>query len=183
MTFTTSAAAMKVAYPFSMTVLSVSKGVGKLKFVAGPMQLAKQPHGRPQVMEATLNSRGEVLNGEGAVQQFGQMSFPAKPVRVGGIWKTAVDTMAGQMPLHVDGVFKLVGFKTIGGRKLALISTTVKNAKSFPTVGHGTITLDASDASLVRSDMDLAVTIRAPKGQPLAGKTMKYRVKVLIQRL
>lgn len=183
MTIITSAATIKVVYPFSLKVVSVKKGVGKLRFVAGPMKVGKQPLGQSQVIEASLNGRGVVVNGEGAVQQFGQMSFPEKPVRVGGVWKTTVDTMAGQMPMHVDGVFKLVGFKTLAKKHVAMISTTVKNSKSFPTSGHGTISLDVSDASLLRSEMNLVISIRAPKGQPQAGKTSRYRVKVLIERL
>jgi hypothetical protein len=138
--------------------------------------------GRKDTVDATMNERNQAVEGGGTITQFGQVTFPAKPIRVGQGWTTAVDAAAGRMPIHVDGQFKLVGFREIGGRRVAWITAKIKNSKSFPTTGSGAIALDVLDASLVSSQMNMVMTLGKPTGSQPAGAPQKFKIKVVIVR-
>ena len=171
-----------LAAPFTMTVLSVQKGVGNIRYAAGPVYSKGKAIGKKDVFEASLDSRGQAVKGPATIQQFGQVSFPEQPIRVGHSWTTSVDAAVGTMPIHVDGQFKLAGFRTIKGRRVAWITTRIKNSKSYPTTGSGIIAIDTADASLVRSEMRMEMTLSQTRSAQTSKKPQKFNIQVVIVR-
>lgn len=181
-TITQAGASYAIAAPFTMSVLSVHKGIAKIRYTAGPVYSGKKVMGKKDTVDATMNDLNQAVEGGGAITQFGQVTFPAKPIRVGQGWTTAVDAAAGRMPIHVDGQFKLEGIRKIGGRQVAWITATIKNSKSYPTTGYGAITLDVRDASLVSSRMSMVMTLGKANGLQQSGPPQKFKIKVVIVR-
>jgi hypothetical protein len=168
----------RVDTPFTVKVLAVKKGVADIELSIGPIMAGTQRMREKETVRASVNSRGEPV-GEGvAMQQFGQITFPQKPIRVGESWKTSVEASALNLPMKIKGEFKLVGFKTKNRQRVALLAVSLRNDESFKTRGKGTMEVATSNGSLVRSNMDMQISL------PQSGqKTMPtYRVSVVITR-
>jgi hypothetical protein len=168
--------------PFTMLVLSVHKGVAHIRYTAGPVYVGNQATGKKDTVEVDMNARNQSVQGAGPIPQFGQVTFPGKPVKVGEGWTRTVDASAGSMPIHVDSQFKLAGFRQLGARHVAWITVKIKNSKSYPTTGSGIIALDVRDASLVKMQMNMVMSLGSGAQKNPDVHAKKFRVKVAIAR-
>ncbi len=183
MTATTSlptGGSMPFSTPFSQKVLSVANGVATVEFTVGPPVVNGQAQGKPTIQTLKLDSKGKIVGGS-ASQQVSNITFPDKPVGIGGTWS---GEMAGPGQMGAGGkltaTYKLVAVKKVGNLDVAVVSSTVKGGGSGMTItGSGESMLRLSDGSLQSSNIKMTVTMPGQNG----GKPMILNSTVTVKRV
>jgi hypothetical protein len=151
---------MEFSMPMVMTVKSVTNGVADIAAKVGPMSMNGKP-GQTQTTNMKINSRGEVVGGQGGMQTA-NVPLPQGPVAIGATWNANIPLGAGAGGQTISAVYKFTGIKNIAGRQCAVLAVTLKGMGT----GTGTTYISMADGSLVRSNMSMSM--KGPNGQGMA---------------
>lgn len=140
--------AMKVVIPFSQKVKSLAKGVASIEYTVGPVNMNGAAQGKPQVINAQVDSRNRMVGGGPSGVNLGNVGFPEKPVRIGGSWTADVSGAAPGMTSK--GTYTFKGVKSVGGKQVAEIAVkmTMGGNQGMSATGSGIMYLLVSDGSL-----------------------------------
>lgn len=150
--------------PMSTKILSVSGGVGTIKYVLGPLKIISGGKNfaskQAQTVTVKQDARGNVVGGAPSQVPGGAVGLPAKPIPVGGNWKANTTVNAGAMPMTVAATYTLVGFEQVGGIRAARIGVTMKSQGAAAVSGTGTMWLSVADGSMVKTTTSLKVSFQ-----------------------
>ena len=137
--------------------VTVSAG-GKVAQTRKKMLIGK--HGEPY---------GEKIEGYG-----GSFAWPNKPIKMGQSWVGNV-SLAGTGQGNAGAIkstYKLAGIKSIGGVKVACISSVMKVGGSFDVSGTGMIYVKFSDGQLHSADFNLGLKQYSDSGAEMRMKLL-----------
>lgn len=168
---------MQMRSPMSMKVASVANGVATLDVTVTPPAMGSQP-ATPRKSQVKVDNRGRTVGGDQSMSLL--IGLPQGPVKVGGTWKDSFNAR-NQMgaPMKVNATYTLKAVKTVGGRRVAEITTSNSGSGSgMSASGSGTYTVDLADGMLVSGNIRQTVTVVTQTGQD--GKPVKNTVPTTI---
>lgn len=164
-----SAAPEPMAVDYTMKVASVSNGKAVVNVIS---------QGNTQKM--TIDSRGKTSGGDAGAMFSSDMSqLPAKAVAIDETWvsNSKMDGPTGSM--NVKATSKLVGFKTVAGKKMAHVNVKMNLSGGGATgTGNGDILYVMSDGMTYRATIKMDMSMTNPGGGP----KMKVKATTLINR-
>jgi hypothetical protein len=172
---------MQMKSPMSMKVASVANGVATLDVTITPPAAGSQP-ATPRKSQVKVDNRGRTVGGDQNMSLL--IGLPEGPVRVGGTWKDSFNAR-NQMnaPMKVTASYTLKAIKTVGGRRVAEISTSNTGSGSgMSSSGSGTYTVDLADGMLVSGNIRQTVTMVTQTGQGGAPQRNTIPTTITISR-
>ncbi len=158
--------AFSMTTPMKMKVVSVKGKNGTLDYSVGPMSM--MVNGKPMNMggsnvtkvTATIDDRGKMIKSSAGQNPGGSITFPEKPIAVGGTWSGTTTVNAGASgPMTVSAKYKLVGIQNMNGIPAAKITLTLNGSGASKVTGTGTVYLAMSDGSLIRNDNKMQISM------------------------
>lgn len=154
-------------------VLSVSGDKATIEVTMGDVAGTKIPK-----QKITMDSRGRPSGG-GSAQGNISVALPEKAVKVGSTWTGDLSGAMGGTA-SANATYKLLGFKTVGGKNAANIAFTVKgNVQGMAMSGTGTVLMLTSDGSMYSTSM--AMTMNMP-AQQKGAKPMNMKMSMTMVR-
>ncbi len=160
---------LNLSIPLVVKVLSVSAGVGTVEYTLGPGSMNGKPAGQgPQTATVKMDPRGQAVEGA-APGGIGNIGLPEKAVKIGDSWKANVTSAMGPAAgSKVNATYKLMGFRSVGGKQFAVVSTNAKAVgQGFTTAGNGTLLLNMADGWMHSMNMVLTITIKSADGKAM----------------
>ncbi len=151
---------MNVGLKFKVTVLKVGKETSRLRYDIGSVVQNGKPIGRSQTAEVEIDRRGNVIGDTGTVQQLGNVAYPKEAIAIGKSWTRNVNSNAMGFKMNLKGVYKFTGFKTVAGKRYAILDVKMKNTGDFSVDGGGTMLVDASDGMVYDYKMTMTVGMK-----------------------
>lgn len=162
--------------PLVMATKSVAKGVATIEVSTGPAKMNGQSQGKVDKQTVKMDTRNRPVGGQSNFEGFGSFAYPEKPVAIGAKWSQKVDMGTAMGQLKMDANYTFVGIKTLGGKQVAEIRTTMSGNMMGPITGRGTSYIVLADGSLHASTVQLTMKISMSEGQ--APQTIISNVKV-----
>ncbi len=167
--------------PFSMLVKSFKNGVATIEFSITPPSIGSGTP-KPQTSTVQLDTLGRPVGGS-AAPGVGTIGMPETPVKIGQTWTSKMPGMGGIMPgANVTATYKLVGFKNVGGRNLAIVAVTMNlsgGESGMRASGNGTLQLRTEDGSLHAADIKQSMTMTGRSG----GSSIQASTNIKVVRL
>ncbi len=155
---------MTIGSGFLMRILSVRGGIASVRASSGPVRLNGKQFQPATVVEGELDSR---MRPHGALDQAGAFSgmFPERAIAIGGSWTAPMQITTGNLPGNSLATYRLTGFSTVGGTKVAILKTTLTGLLQ----GGGETMVRVSDGIPQRMTLTLGLTYSKGPGreQPL----------------
>lgn len=151
---------MNVGLKFKVTVLKVGKNTSKLKYDIDSMTQNGKPIGRSQTAEVDIDRRGNVIGDSGTIQQLGNVAYPKEAIAIGKSWTRNVNSAAMGFKMNLKGTYKFSGFKTLRGKRYAVLDVKMKNTGDFSVDGGGTMLVDAADGMVYNYQMTMTVSMK-----------------------
>lgn len=172
--------AMNMVMPMETKVLSVSGGVGEVQYTVGPVTNNGKAMGQKQVVVTKVDARGKMLSSNGMAQQLNNVTFPEKPVKVGGTWSGVQSSQSAMGAMKMNATYTFVGLKSVGGKACAEIKVSVDGGNQMiKTKGTGSVFLLVSDGSLHSTNLTQNMTLDSGQN---GTKPMQLKMTVKITR-
>lgn len=165
--------------PIVMKTKSVTKGIATLEVTTGPAKMNGQSQGKVDKQTVKMDSRNRPVGGSSNFEGFGSFAFPEKPVKPGQKWTQKIDMASAVGNIKLDATYTFIGVKTVGGRAVAEIRTTMKGTMMGPITGTAISYLRVADGSVDSSSVDMIMNITAAEGQ--APQKIVSKIKVTRQ--
>lgn len=156
---------LKMETPLVMKTKSVSKGIATLDVATGPAKMNGQSQGKVDRQTVKMDTRNRPVGGSSNFESFGTFAFPEKAIKPGSTWKQKIDMASAVGNIKLDAVYTFVGVKTVGGKSVAEIRTTMKGNMMGPITGTATSFLRVADGSVDSSAVKLIMNVTAGEGQ------------------
>lgn len=154
---------MSADVPMLSTVKDVKGKIATVQLDIGPMMMnGKAMNQRKQSMEIKIDERGKPVGAVGPAQNV-STQLPDKPLKVGGTFPSTNIVNLGGSQFETKATNKFLGFKRVGSRKVAVISTTATGTGAIQSKGNGMSYVDVADGSLVSMNLTQRMTM---SGQP-----------------
>lgn len=134
------------------------KGIATLE-VTTPTSPGKPPSKRKVKIDRHGKPIGNTIDGFS-----GNFMWPETPIKVGQSWDGNLDTGAANGRMRA--AYKLTGFKTINGVKMAAISTVMDVSGQFDVRGSGMIYVRVSDGQLDNATFNVGLKQYEDSGNP-----------------
>jgi hypothetical protein len=140
---------VKVGMVFTSKVLAYKNGVAKVQYVIEKPTMNGQPTGNRQSVVVENDSRGNLVGERTGDYQLGNIAYPKAPVPIGGSWTTNVETVSMGVNMKVKATYKLKGFKSFNGKRVAILNITMKNSGDYSSSGKGYSLVSVADGTPV----------------------------------
>jgi len=138
--------------PLAFHVLLAGKDLATIQTTVGPFKAGDQSI-PAQSYKVQVDSRGQVMWSKPSSTAADQLFFrlPINPVPINGVWtsKTNVNMLGGNVQFTTRN--KLVGFKELNGKKVAVIQIVITGTGGAGVNGTGTAFLLVSDGTVYSS--------------------------------
>jgi hypothetical protein len=160
----------KVTMPIRMRIVSVRSGVATIESNIGPVNMNGKTQGEAQKITSRINSQGNVIGASTRESPATFIPLPKDPIAVGATWETnmPLPSLGAGLPASDSKTrFRFVGVRTVGGTRVAEISsTTTVNMQKMGTMRlNSTFLLSMADGFLHSGNSSGSVTISIPAGE------------------
>ena len=170
--------AYKVQTALHLSVLSVKNGIANVKVTTDGVTMNGKAMQKGQSATVKIDSRGQMTGGsdKGAGRGGVAPVFPQGPIKIGDSFEAEGGMMSGMNGISAKTTFRLVGFKTYNGQKVAqlAIKSSVSGKMSAGTTGFLLISMADGQVLSGRTDTNMNL------GQ--AGKGMNLVTHMKIER-
>lgn len=144
---------MNLSLPFTIKVLSVKGDASTLLVTPGEAVMEGKRAGKLMTpVKVVLNNRNEAVGGTQSSNVGAQ--YPAKPVKVGDVWKSKMPVALGGKPVVTTTTYKFLGLKKVGRTRTATIAMTIGG----PAEGTGLVSLNPADGQMLSMKLSLKVS-------------------------
>lgn len=162
-----SQAMLNMETPLVLKTVSVSKGIATVEVATGPAKMNGKSQGQVDKQTVKMDNRNRPQGGQNSFESFGSFAYPEKPIAIGGKWTQKMDMGTAMGGMKLDATYTFVGVKTIGGKQVAEIKSTMKGTMMGPITGSATTYIVMADGSLHSSTVQMVMNINPGQGQPV----------------
>lgn len=164
------------------TTIGISIKVKEVKGDNATLTVGATPQGGTAAQTQTVqtNTRGKLVGDSAATaSNLGIFLYPDKAVKIGETWTSTSSAATQGMNVKTTATYKLTGFKTVGGKQLAIIVATGTASSIFSMNFTTTYLIGMSDGWLVSSTSKMTASL--PSGDPK--KPGKMTVSATMKRV
>ena len=158
--------AFKMKMNMALEVLDVQNGIATVKTTSDGGALNGKAAGKGNATTMKVGNRGQIIGGNGAAN-FGP-TLPENPIKIGDTFTMQGGGLAGgQGGAGVKTTYRLIGFKTYRGQKVAQIAVSNVANGEFKSNSNGSLLLSMADGQIVSMSLDSQSSINGGQGKTM----------------